>query len=465
MRRESFSIFGRMGKWCWRVAPKVGVGLLVLLALVAIPWTYFNIKWGRELEAKLAELKAQGMPLTLAEAAPKPVPDEENAAVLYQKVLGEFSSPGLMTERRHIGGITEEEHYLIADYIKTGRAARRQIREILSRPAVKRDLQLIRRASERPYSVFPINWEAGAGTLFPHLARLRSAAQMLRIQALVSAEAGRLDEALDWCRVSLRMSQHAASEPTVIGQLVAIAMQAITLDAVEQIVSATDIHPALAHEFEQDLRQIDLYDTFTAAMVAERGGCRELFDELPQKRYKFSYDFGLRPCPLSLRLYASWLGSPVQKLDQLTYLKYMGGVIEATKLPYREAGPKIEGLGQEMAMMPSYLVVTRLLRPIFSKATQRRDHAVASIGLCRAVLALKAYKYERGGYPETLDQLERTLDWKLPEDPFSGQDFVYQRRGEGFMVYSLWSDLDDDGGQPIEEHRYQDGDIVWECSR
>ena len=95
---------------------------------------------------------------------------------------------------------------------------------------------------------------------------------------------------------------------------------------------------------------------------------------------------------------------------------------------------------------------------------------MAKIGLCRIALALKAYKYEHGAYPETLDQLERTLDWELPEDPFSGEDFVYQRQAEGFKLYSIGQDLKDSGGQPRDESRPyydpdRDFDIVWECSR
>ncbi len=233
MSADNYPALRRIGLRLGRILSRIGFVLLVLFVLVAIPWTYFNIKWGRELEAKLAELKAQGMPLTLAEAAPKPVPDSQNAAVLYQKVFGEFSSPGYMPERRHIGGMTDEEHFVIVDYVTTtDTAVKAQVREILNRPEVKRDLQIIRRASQRPYSVFPINWEGGAGALFPHFASLRGAAQMLRIQALVSADAGHLDEALDWCQVSLRMSEHVAAEPTLITQLVAIAIQAITFDAV-----------------------------------------------------------------------------------------------------------------------------------------------------------------------------------------------------------------------------------------
>jgi len=468
MNQQRFPTIIRIGRWCVRVAPRVGFGLLVLFVLAAIPWTYFNIKWGRELEATLAELKAQGMPLTLAEAAPKPVPDSQNAARLYQRVFQVDFDSGKFEGK--MGGLSDEEQVVFGSYLKE-RSFRleHQVDALVAQREVQEALDIFRRGSQRPYSVFPVNWEDGPAALFPHLTKFRTASWMLSAQALLLADEGRVDEALDWCRVSLRMSEHVAEEPILIAELVGIRMQAVTLDAVEQIVSATDIHPALAHEFEQYLRQINLYETLTAAMIAERGGGRELFDQLPKQHYKFFYDLGIRPCPLRLRLYASWLGSPVQKLDQLTYLKYKGGVIEASKLPYRQAESQIEALEEDMAMKPFYLVVTRLLTSVFLRATQQRDVGVAKIGLCRMALALKAYKYEHGAYPETLDKLEQTLDWQLPEDPFSGEDFVYQRQGEGFKLYSIGQDLKDSGGQPRDESRPyydpdRDFDIVWECS-
>ncbi len=463
MNEERFPTVRRVGRWCVRVAPRVGFGLLVLFVLVAIPWTYFNIKWGLELEAKLAELKAQGLPLTLAEAAPKPVPASQNAAVLYQKVFGEFSSPGLVPERRYIGGITEEEHHFITTYIKTGRAERRQVRRILSRPAVKRDLQIIRRASQRPHCIFPVNWEGGAGALFPHFAGLRSAAQMLRIQALVSAEAGHLDEALDWCRVALRISEHAASEPTLIAQLVAIAIQAITLDALERIISGQQLEPGVANDFQEYLSRIDLRKAFTDGMIGERALGIETTEAIRRGTY------GSVELPI-VQTYRSRLAWPLWKLDELTYIDYMSRVVEAQRLPYARAVGEIESANKELRALPFYQgVLAKILIPVFARVVHKRAMATANIGLCRVVLALKAYRYEHGAYPETLDQLQQALDWELPQDPFSGKDFIYQRTGGGFRLCSIGRYREDDGSVPPTDSPQKlscdDADIVWQCRR
>jgi hypothetical protein len=42
--------------------------------------------------------------------------------------------------------------------------------------------------------------------------------------------------------------------------------------------------------------------------------------------------------------------------------------------------------------------------------------------------------------------LEADLLKKLPMDPFSDKPLVYKRTADGFMLYSLGADFDDDGG-------------------
>ena len=476
MNQERFPTCRRMGRWCVRVAPRVGFGLLVLFVLAAIPWTYFNIKWGRELEAKLAELKAQGMPLTLAEAAPKPVPASQNAAVLYQEIFGvQFppNEPTMLEEA--MGGLSKDDREVFSAYLKEATPELEgQVRTLLARPQVQQAVETLRRASTRPYSVFPVNWEDGAGALFPHMPMFREASRIMATQSLLLADEGRLDEALDWCEVSLRMSEHAASEPTVIGQLVAYAMQTITFDAVKQIIGPRQLTPGSTARLAARLRTLDLYDTFTAALVGERGMARSsFFDQLNEEPYELYQSFGFRPRGISgvlPRLYFSRLAHPLHKRDQLAYLEYMGQQIETTKLPYREGEEQLDALRRALSRLPTYQAwVTKMLFPVFARASGRREYAVAEIDLCRVVLTLKAYKYEQGAYPDSLGHLQQTLDWELPADPFSGKDFLYQRQGEGFKLYSIGQDLEDDGGiapkEPPENLAWDEADIVWQCVR
>jgi len=82
-------------------------------------------------------------------------------------------------------------------------------------------------------------------------------------------------------------------------------------------------------------------------------------------------------------------------------------------------------------------------------------------------LALRAFKRQRGAYPATLAELQATLDWNLPLDPFSGKDFVYRPEGRGFTLYSIGPNLADEHGKRPEARPgdCRSGDIVWQCEK
>ncbi len=63
------------------------------------------------------------------------------------------------------------------------------------------------------------------------------------------------------------------------------------------------------------------------------------------------------------------------------------------------------------------------------------------------VLAIMCYEKEKGCYPSSLDELVKA-DYlkKLPMDPYSDGPLVYKGTDDGFLLYSLGTNLIDDGG-------------------
>ena len=111
-----------------------------------------------------------------------------------------------------------------------------------------------------------------------------------------------------------------------------------------------------------------------------------------------------------------------------------------------------------------------MLLPVFRGSVFKRDEMCARIELCVAALDLKAYKHDRSTYPEALDQLPQASDKGYAEDVFSGGPLKYTHEGEGFLLYSFGKDLDDDGGKPLGpmvngKPEWEDGDLVWRCSK
>jgi hypothetical protein len=65
--------------------------------------------------------------------------------------------------------------------------------------------------------------------------------------------------------------------------------------------------------------------------------------------------------------------------------------------------------------------------------------------------ALRAYRVERGRYPDRLDQLVPGALVRVPDDPFAlkGQ-LRYRRKGDSYVLYSVGPDGKDDSGKAIQ---------------
>ncbi|MGI9013703.1 MAG: hypothetical protein ACR2GY_05565 [Phycisphaerales bacterium] len=105
------------------------------------------------------------------------------------------------------------------------------------------------------------------------------------------------------------------------------------------------------------------------------------------------------------------------------------------------------------------LAATDRLAAVGEHQTQIRDALLAAI-------ALELFHRAEGRWPDTLNELVPTWLPSLPHDRFDGQSLRYALRDEGPMLYSIGTDLDDDGGHlPSGAHRSDRasgfGNMMW----
>jgi len=72
----------------------------------------------------------------------------------------------------------------------------------------------------------------------------------------------------------------------------------------------------------------------------------------------------------------------------------------------------------------------------------RMERSLVLVGM-----ALAAYRAERGEYPAALSDLSPAYLKAVPPDIFTDKPLKYRRVGAGCIVYSLGSDMKDDGGK------------------
>jgi hypothetical protein len=117
-------------------------------------------------------------------------------------------------------------------------------------------------------------------------------------------------------------------------------------------------------------------------------------------------------------------------------------------------------------------VMLALLLPAVSAAQHAEDRSLTSLRLVQVAAALAIHRAENGEYPNSLSDLSEELRSELPVDPFSEKPFHYERRGDGFVLWSVGQNLADDqasgngffptaGGEPAAvDHASSQDDIV-----
>ncbi len=458
-------------------------GLLILSITVH---TVLNIVWGRELRAKLAELKAKGEPITIAEIRPAPVPDNENAAVLLNKAFLLMTSEGGKPYIPNKDGgklnktiTTIEDVRSFSDISKWTEKQRREISKLINSSDMQYIYALLEQASRRPECNFNLKYEDGAGALLPHLAKMRSVARLLCAKALIEADAGNSDKAFDTILVGLRMSNHLKDEPSLISQLVRIACDMLIIDCIEQTSSKYTISQEKRRSLIIELENHVGSEPFKKCMDGERvclGGVE--FNKLLNKKYstkELNTILGSSSNELFLTLFYLEYTTPFKSLLKKDFACYMSLLSEMKKLynmPYPES--VIAGNNIFRSSIPSYCVLTRMLIPALTRIREQMSIHEAKIQVCRIGLALKIYKAKYGTYPESLAKLVPDILEEIPSDPFTEKSLVYRKSKDGFILYSLGPNMKDDGGTARpkraaktddEREARKNYDIVWKCEK
>ena len=448
-----------------RGARGCGLTVLALLVVGAAVWLTAYLYYGHQVAVQLAQIRAAGEPTTLAEIAPKPVPDDQNAAVLYQQVF-QIHSRGIGNAAELVGFSGLGNGAAVNKYLDSPEdpAAQHAAWALLREPEAQRRLELLRQASLRPDCVFPRDWDERAAVAL--LTRFREAGYWAAGQAQMLASQGHPDAALEWVLVDLRMARHAAmSQLGLIGELTAQVIEAAALRAAEAVLSKSSPSPTALTRALRVEAQIDPYASVRAGLVEGRargawafrqGGIMasvvlEVDEPMPGSAAAVALD-----C-------AGAVMTPVLRRDEVTYLRMMATEIAAAGMPLRDVqGPPWLTGQQEMEdALPRWSPAARWMVPLFFQIGVRRDWTAARLRQFQIALELKLYRGQHGSYPGSLEELGKDIGHPLPTDPFSGQQSAYQRNGEGFTLNSRDLEAIPEMARTVLAHRR----MVWEDQR
>ena len=418
--------------------------ILAVIAVLIIAHSVATLVLGRQVQKEIMSLRSEGNPTTAADLAGEKIPDEENAAVLYRRAF-ELTSTEQGTEDSGVIGTFTSRKERAKDPTLWSKAT-----EIL--PRYQRVIILVEQAQSRPKCRFPANWRQGYSIQFGHFGPVRRLAQLLRAQALIDAKAGRTDEALRSTELAFKLSDSLKDEPNLISQLVRISVVGIAARAFTDVLEYGDVNESQARRLYGTLSEINMDSSIVTAMHGERALGIMAFEDV-RKNGPMTRE--MKKAGYLPRVVHTWFWRPMLYADELYYLRRWDMSVRRTRLPFREFGSHRDAYENEDP--PRYALLSSLVMPAYTRARSAADRAQAIINGTQIVLALQAFKDRYGSYPTNFGELRAKLGWAIPEDPFSGKDFVYKRRVSGFLLYSIGENLKDDGARKYSSWSTQQG--------
>jgi hypothetical protein len=342
-------------------------------------------------------------------------------------------------------------------------------------------IEELRAASQLPDSRFPIDYynESPWSILLPHLAPLKSCAQVLQLRSVAELQNGQPDRALEDVRLALHLTDKVRNEPILISHLVRLAMVQLMLQPIWEGLAEHKWSDAQLVALDAELAKLDFPAAYRKGMHGEMGGQTGEMDLLRRQPAKLQELIGLTdldggkinsgfPGRFIVHLIPTgWLYQNEYRCARLMVNYYIpvADVSQGTFSP-DVARQGEAALAAETKSANPFNWYERLMLPTLNNAVKKFAYGQASVDLARTAIALERCRLAHGEFPDSLDALAPQFIAKLPHDIINGQPLHYRRTDDGqFVLYSVgWNATDDDGEVAFKKEGAVDintGDWVW----
>lgn len=507
---------------CWKNFRHLLFGLACLITLIALLYAEEDWRGWHAWETYKHKLEAKGEKINFKDFVPPPVPDDENFAltpIVYTSYGEILTRDGKMIpeNKRDKSFVVRMEMPLVANYsdwptnaggsweratltdLKPWQdyyrqlSAKTNLYPVSPQPQTPaRDVLLalsrydaaieeLRNASKLPYSRFPLNWDNDdpSAILLPHLARMKSCIQFLRLRAVAELQNNESDKALDDVKLMFYLNNSIRNEPFIISHLVRIAMMEITMQPVYEGLAGHKWSEAQLAELDSELSKFDFLADYEFSMRGERVLSIANIDYLRRTKNTEFFDWTengyhsdwwqkiwLHAIPAAF-FYQSKLN--ITRMHQQWTLP-MVDITNRIVSP-KECHRLQLAMSAELNHFSPYKILARMLMPAFEGAVKKYSREQSVVDLARTAIALERYRLANGDYPNSLDALAPQFMEKIPHDVIDGKPLNYRLTDEGqFVLYSIsWNGRDDGGVVGYDKSgrvpRYESGDLVWRYPR
>jgi hypothetical protein len=453
-------------------------------------------------EAYIAQLKAKGEPMELAQVIPPPVPPEQNSADTFREAVSLIDADKSLLSTNTVYGMR---------MVAPGRAmVQWQQPDVRDSDATNswenvaaavaqnaKAVALLQQIIEKPEFDFQIKYDRGIADLnFTnfYLAESKRSAQRLESAALCALHHGDTVAAVKNLRAMLALVKAMRNERLIISELVRIAITAMAQTVTWEILQAPNVTDAQLAAMQQDWMNLNFIQGEENAMAMEfvsgrittakwrssSAALQDYFDDWERAGLSDGAGTDLDALKIKAKvfLWRYWWSYPDEVRALENYEVFLNSARFAetngsfhTAMTNQQAGLAALKLNQTNDVFDTFATPAkadfhsllsgevRTMSSVFNKVMRIETAKQMTV----TAIALKRYQLKNGKYPASLDALVPGLVAAVPVDPVNGEPLHYRPNPDGtFLLYSVGENGVDDGGDPALEKGVTGPSYYWQ---
>ncbi|GAC1474294.1 MAG: hypothetical protein NVSMB9_24370 [Isosphaeraceae bacterium] len=389
------------------------------IALLLLINAYFVWSTGTRLERRLSALRHAGEPVQLADLAREPILPERNGDVYLRRAADDLDA------------IQKEPTvwYPKSGY-PTGKLSptdQERLENLFA--AYPKVIPLLEQAADCP------DYDPQLDVTLPpfrflepfmeRTSRHRLLYRVLRARSMLLLSKGRADDALATQVLMLRLTRSWRREPLIMGYLVTAACELVAMDGANQVLQAGPVSPSARQSLDAELALHDNLEGFQWALRSERSFSLSSVRELPGSAF--------------------WLTRGFANDLMLRLLELYDHHLRDASRPFAAVVSRANKASRPGGGLNPYGALVTLLEPGLAAPREPAERTRAMSRSLRLINALQARVAPGSDRVPALNDLGLPAEVTL--DPFNGQPLHVKKLPEGWMVYSVGSNLLDDGGK------------------
>ena len=409
----------------WRRLKFLALGVGLMIGLGLIYWAAANARAAARVADKLTALRAAGEPTSLVDLRREPIPPETNAMTYLDQAAAAAKAIVLAVKSVETTSPKEEQDAFEENHpspailaaMRDALAAHPEVVPLIERAASCSDFD--------PQLDYSVKTRELVNASNEHLSALRNVWRVLRYRALVQLADGQRDDALRTAVVMFRLARHTDHHRLPLSNFLATtALRMASIRVTEAVLHSGPVADELRTQLEAELAKQDLARSYREALRCDRAFGNEFFHEMAEGPMAITY----RQLPLF-------------KNDLCDYLDLIEFSIQSSDRPFIDATVQqtLDRFGRGAG------VFTRLELRSLEWTRTARFRTETLLHSLRVLNAIQGREQAGDAAEPQLSNLG--LPAETTVDPINGEPLHVKKTPQGWLIYGVGQNMEDDGGQ------------------